>query len=142
MVSHMRNLVPVSLLSAMVGSVAGSLIVLAYLFASHPDPEYSPEVYDVLLYAFLVLMSLFGTIPGCLLVGIPSVIVTNNLAPGAPFRASTLLVCGAVFTWVFVLGWPATMLFEISYADILLLSPYAFCSAVALAYLVNRKMEA
>ncbi|MFK0387106.1 hypothetical protein [Agrobacterium sp. NPDC090273] len=116
--------------------------MLAYLFATHPDPEYSLDAYDVLFYAFLVLMSLFGTIPGCFLVGIPSVIVTNYLAPGAPFRASTLLVCGAVFTWVFVLGWPATMLFEISYADILLLSPYAFCSAVALAYLVNRKMEA
>ena len=107
----------------MAGSVAGSLIVLACLFATHSD---EPLWYDSRLF----------------LVGIPSVIVTKNLVPGAPFRASTLLVCGAVFTWVFVLGWPATMLFEISYADILLLSPYAFCSAVALAYLVNRTMEA
>ncbi|MDS7597125.1 hypothetical protein [Agrobacterium tumefaciens] len=135
------KLVEISLLSAVIGSVTGSFLMVSYLFATHPDADQSLEMFHIIFYVFAISVSLAGTVPGCLLVGIPTVVMSRRVMPNAPLRASTLIVCIALFTWFVILGLSASKLFQIAYSDILLLSPYVFCSSAALAYLANRQIN-
>ncbi|MGC0914037.1 hypothetical protein [Pantoea agglomerans] len=66
----------------------------------------------------------------------PLAMISKRFYPDAALKGSFFIVCSALFMWLVVLAGPVIRICETPYSDILLLSPYAFCSAAALAYLV------
>ena len=128
-----------SAISAGFSSLAGTFIFLIYL-SWIKDEIYAIDVSSFIFsYLFIAGTSLTGTLLGSLLVGMPVAAVTQKIYPDAPVKGSLLIVCFTLFIWLALLAWPVIEIFGIHYSGILLLSPYVFCSAAALAYQVFRK---
>lgn len=126
----------VSLISAIFSSVVGSLLVLTYLSLGKSS---TPIVGLIFTYFFIVMMSIIGTTMGSMIIGMPLAMISKRFYPDAALKGSLFIACSALFMWLVVLAWPVIRICEASYSDILLLSPYAFCSAAALAYLIYRE---
>lgn len=123
-------------ISAMFSSVVGTLLVLLYLSlgkANAPGIEVSSFIFT---YVLMSTASIIGTMVGSLLIGLPLLMIAQRFCPDAYIKGSLFIVCSTLFIWLVVLAWPVTRIFEAHYSDILLLSPYAFCSAIALTYQV------
>ncbi|WP_288494625.1 hypothetical protein [uncultured Pantoea sp.] len=130
------NWIRVSLISAIFSSVVGSILVLTYLSSGKSS---TPVVGLIFTYFFIVMMSIIGTTMGSMITGMPLAMISKRFYPDAALKGSFLIVCSALFMWLVVLAWPVISICEASYSDVLLLSPYAFCSAAALAYQVYRE---
>lgn len=128
-----------SALSAGFSSLAGTLLVLIYPFWIKDDPDATDVSTFIFSYVLVAGTSLTGTLLGSLIVGMPVAAVAQRFYPDAPIKGSLFIVCFTLFIWLTLLAWPASEIFGINYSDILLLSPYVFCSAAALAYQVFRK---
>lgn len=127
------NWIRISVTSAIFSSVMGSLLVLIYLSWE----KSSTPVAGLIFTYFLILMtSIIGTTMGSMIIGMPLAMISKRFYPDAALKGSFLIVCSVLVMWLVVLAWPVIRIFETSYSDVLLLSPYAFCSAAALAYLV------
>jgi len=126
----------VSVISAIFSSFVGSLLVLTYLSLGKSS---APVMGLILIYFFIVTMSIIGTTMGSMIIGMPLAMISKRFYPDAALKGSCFIVCSVLFMWLFILAWPVIRICEASYSDILLLSPYAFCSAAALAYLVYRE---
>lgn len=127
------NWIRVSVISAIFSSVVGSLLVLTYLSWGKSS---TPVVGMIFTYFFIVMTSIIGTTMGSLIIGMPLAMISKRFYPDASLRGSFFIICSVLFMWLVVLAWPVIRICETPYSDILLLSPYAFCSAAALAYLV------
>lgn len=125
-----------AMLSAIFSSIVGTLLVLSYLSWGNSGISAHDVLSFIFSYVFIAMISLTGTLVGCLLIGVPLVMMSKRLYPDAAVKGSLFNLCLTLFMWLVVLAWPVTTLFGIPYADVLLLSPYAFCSAAALTYLV------
>ena len=123
----------VSVMSAIFSSLVGSLLVLTYLSWGK---NITPVVGLIFNYFFIVMVSIIGTMMGSMIIGMPLAMISKRFYPDAALRGSFFIVCSTLFMWLVVLAWPVIRICETPYSDILLLSPYAFCSAAALAYLV------
>lgn len=66
-------------------------------------------------------------------------VISERFYPDAHVKSPFFIVCSTLFIWLVVLAWPVTRLFESSYFDVFILSPYAFYSAAGFAYLVYWK---
>lgn len=130
------NWIRVSLISAIFSSVVGSILVLTYLSSGKSS---TPVVGLIFTYFFIVMMSIIGTTMGSMITGMPLAMISKRFYPDAALKGSFLIVCSVLFMWLVVLAWPVISICEASYSDVLLLSPYAFCSAAALAYQVYRE---
>lgn len=122
-----------SVLSAIFSSLVGSLLVLTYLSWGK---NITPVVGFIFNYFFIVMVSIIGTTMGSMIIGMPLAMISKRFFPDAALKGCFFIVCSALFMWLVVLAWPVIRICETPYSDILLLSPYAFCSAAALAYLV------
>ena len=130
------NWIRVSVISAIFSSVLGSFMVLTYLSWG----KNSASVIGLIVTYFLIVMtSIIGTTMGSMIIGMPLAMISKRIYPDAALKGSFFIVCSALFMWLIVLAWPVIRIFETHYLDILLLSPYAFCSAAALAYLIYWK---
>ncbi|THB83973.1 hypothetical protein E1N66_12845 [Pantoea allii] len=130
------NWIRVSVISAIFSSVLGSFLVLTYLSWG----KNSASVIGLIVTYFLIVMtSIIGTTMGSMIIGMPLAMISKRIYPDAALKGSFFIVCSALFMWLIVLAWPVIRIFETHYLDILLLSPYAFCSAAALAYLIYWK---
>jgi len=127
------NWIRVSVISAIFSSVVGSFLVLTYLSWGKSS---TPVIGLIVTYFFIVMTSIIGSTIGSIIIGMPLAMISKRLYPDATLKGSFFIVCSALFMWLIVLAWPVIWVFETHYSDILLLSPYAFCSAAALAYLV------
>jgi len=130
------NWIRESLISAILSSVVGSLLILMYLSWGKSSTSVAGLVFT---YFFIVMTSIIGTTMGSLIIGMPLAMISKHFYPDASLKGSFFLVCSTLFMWLVVLAWPVTRLFETPYSDILLLSPYAFCSAAALTYFIYWK---
>lgn len=145
---HLQNMVPKifnerlfvkSAISAGFSSLAGTLLVLIYLLW-RKDDTYATDVSSfIFIYVLIAVMSLTGTLLGSLIVGMPVAALAQRFYPDAPVIGGLFIVCFTLFIWLAILAWPVIRIFEIPYSGILLVSPYVFCSAAALAYQVIRK---
>jgi hypothetical protein len=122
-----------SVISAIFSSLVGSLLVLTYLSWGK---NITPVVGLIFNYFFIVMVSIIGTTMGSMIIGMPLAMISKRFFPDAALKGCFLIVCSALFMWLVILAWPVIRICETPYSDILLLSPYAFCSAAALAYLV------
>ncbi|WP_421506025.1 hypothetical protein [Erwinia rhapontici] len=127
------NWVRESTISAIFSSIVGSLLVLIYLSWGNSSTSV-PGL--IVTYLFIVMTSIIGTTMGSLIIGMPLAMIAKRFAPDASLKGSFFIVFSTLFMWLVVLAWPVTRIFETPYSDVLLLSPYAFCSAAALTYLV------
>jgi len=123
----------ISVISATFSSLVGSLLVLIYLSLGKDS---APVIGLIFIYFFIVTMSIIGTTMGTMIIGMPLAMISKRFYPDAALKGSFCIVYSVLFMWLFILAWPVIRICEASYSDILLLSPYAFCSAAALAYLV------
>lgn len=128
-----------SAISAAFSSVVGTLLVLIYLSWEKHDTPPTDVLSLGFIYLFVVATSLSGTLAGSLIVGLPVMALAQRCYPDAPIKGSLFIVCSTLFIWLAVLAWPIISIFGIHYADILLLSPYVFCSAIAFVYQALRK---
>lgn len=128
-----------SVLSAVFSSLVGTLLVLIYLSWEKNDTSTTDVLSLVFIYLFVAATSITGTLIGCFIVGMPIMAIAQRLYPDAPVMGGLFIFCCTLFIWLAVLAWPVIRIFEIQYSDILLLSPYVFCSAIALAYQTFRK---
>lgn len=142
---YLQNIVPKifterlfvkSAISAGFSSLAGTLLVLIYLLW-RADDTYAIDF--IFSYLFVAGISLTGTLVGSLTVGMPVAALAQRFYSDAPVKCGFFIVCLTLFIWLALLAWPVIRIFDIDYSDILLLSPYVFCSAAALAYQVVRK---
>lgn len=124
--------------SAIFSSVIGSLMVLLYLLLGKANPTDIEVLSYILLYVLMVTTSIIGTMMGSLLIGLPLLMIAQRFCPNAYVKGSLFIVCSTLFIWLVVLAWPLIRIGEAHYSDILLLSPYAFFSAIALAYQAYR----
>lgn len=90
----------------------------------------------IFTYVLIAMTSLTGSIMGSLIIGVPTMVISEQFYPDAPVKCIFFIVCSTLFICLVVLACPVTRLFESSYFDVFILSPYAFCSAAGLAYLV------
>ncbi|WP_455865608.1 hypothetical protein [Pantoea agglomerans] len=127
------NWIRISVISAIFSSLVGSLLVLIYLSLGKDS---APVVGLIFIYFFIVTMSIIGNTMGTMIIGMPLAMISKRFYPDAALKGSFCIVCSVLFMWLFILAWPVIRICEASYSDILLLSPYAFCSAATLAYLV------
>ncbi|MDZ5601859.1 hypothetical protein SJI00_03585 [Pseudomonas sp. RP23018S] len=123
-------------ISTIFSSAIGSLLILIYLYWGKIDSIERDITSFLFSYILVTSVSVTGTLVGSLVVGVPVAMLSRRLHPAASFKGSLLIVGTALFIWLAVLAWPVRGLFEIHYSDILLLTPYTFCSAVAFAYMV------
>lgn len=130
------NWIRVSLISAIFSSVVGSILVLTYLSLGKSSTSVVGLIFT---YFFIVMMSIIGTTMGSMIIGMPLAMISKRFYPDAALKGSCIIVCSVLFMWLFILAWPVIRICEASYSDILLLSPYAFCSAAAIAYLVYQE---
>lgn len=93
----------------------------------------------IFTYVLIAMTSLTGTIMGSLIIGVPTMVISKRFYPDAPANGTFFIVCSTIFIWLAVLAWSVTRLFEPSYFDAFILSPYAFFSAAGLVYLVYWK---
>ncbi len=128
-----------AMLSAIFSSIFGSLLLLMYLSWEKRGTSSFDMLSLTFTYFFVAITSLTGTIMGSLLICVPIMIVSERLYPNASIKGTIFIVFSVLFIWLVVLAWPVTRIFGASYSDIFLLSPFAFCSAAALAYLVYWK---
>jgi len=128
-----------SAISAGFSSLAGTLLVLIYLLWGKDDTYATDVSFLIFFYALVAGTSLTGTLLGSLIVGMPVAALAQRFYPDAPVKGGLFIVCFTLFIWLALLAWPVIGIFKIHYSDILLLSPYVFCSAAALAYQVLRK---
>ena len=126
------RLIMESTISAIFSSIVGSLLVLMYLSWGKSSIS-APGL--IFTYVLIVMTSIIGTMMGSLIIGVPLVMISERFYPDASIKGSFFIMCSTIFMWLVVLAWPVTRIFEIPYSDVLLLSPYAFCSAAALTYL-------
>lgn len=119
--------------SAIFSSFVGSLLVLIYLAWGHGSTSV-PGL--ILTYLFILMTSIIGTTMGSFIIGLPLVMLSERFFPEASVKGSLFILCSTLFVWLVVLAWPVMTIFDAAYSDVLLLSPYAFCSAAALTYLV------
>jgi len=127
------NWVRESTISALFSSIVGSLLVLIYLSWGNSSTSASGLI---LTYLFIVMTSIIGTTIGSLIIGMPLAMIAKRFYPDGSLKGSFFIVFSTLFMWLVVLAWPVTRIFETPYSDVLLLSPYAFCSAAALTYLI------
>lgn len=126
------SLVIKATISALFSSIVGSLVFLMCLSWGDNSTSVLGLIFT---YFFIVMMSIIGTIMGSLIMGVPLLMISARFYPDATVKGSLFIVCSTIFMWLVVLAWPVTKIFEIHYSDVLLLSPYAFCSAFTLTYL-------
>lgn len=134
-----NNMIMNAMLSAFFSSMTGSLLVLIYLCWEKSGTSAFDMLSLILTYVLIGMTSLTGTITGSLIIGIPVVMASVRFYPDDFVKGSFFIMFSTLFIWLVVLAWPVTRIFGASYPDVLLLSPYAFCSAAVLAYLVYRK---
>lgn len=127
------NWIRVSVISAIFSSVVGTLLVLIYLSWGKSS---TPVAGLIFTYFLIFMTSIIGTTMGSMIIGMPLAMISKRFYPYAALKGSFFIVCSALFMWLVILAWPVIRIFETPYSDVLLLSPYAFCSAAALAYLV------
>lgn len=127
------NWIRVSVISAIFSSLVGSLLVLTYLYLGKNSAQVVGLIFT---YFFIVMMSIIGTTMGSIIIGMPLAMISKRFYPHAALKGSLFIVSSVLFMWLIILAWPVIRICEASYSDVLLLSPYALCSAAALAYLV------
>lgn len=128
-----------SAISAGFSSLAGTLLFLIYLFWRKEGTYATDASSFIFTYVLIASVSLTGTLLGSLMVGMPVAAIAQRFYPDAPIKGGLFIVCFTLFIWLTLLAWPVIEIFGINYSDILLLSPYVFCSAAVLAYQVFRK---
>ena len=134
-----KNLVMPSVLSAVFGSLSGSLFLLIYLYWAKNNDSAEELVSVIFVYLFTVMISIYGTLAGTFIVGLPVVVITRRIFPAPSFKGCFFILFTTLFIWLVVLAWPVISIFDITYHEILLLSPYVFCSVAALTYLIYWK---
>ncbi|MFS0826903.1 hypothetical protein [Pseudomonas phoenicis] len=133
-----ERLIKLASVSAFVSGVLGSLLMVIYLAWHKSDASGADMLTLVFMYMLITPASIIGAWVGSLAVGVPLAVIAERAYPDASFKGSVFMVGAALFIWLAALAWPVMEIFDIPYADILLLTPYVFCSAAAMAYWMYR----
>lgn len=91
--------------AAVVGSTLGTVLVTVDYFFGHPHRTWQPNPWEIFISPAIWLMSSFGTIPGALIIGLPSIYPIRYFIARHPYVSCLPTIALAMGISFVLLGW-------------------------------------
>jgi len=123
--------------AAVVGSTLGTTLFIADAFLGHANRSPQPHLWEMFLFHVIWLMSLFGTIPGALVIGLPIVFPIRHFIARHPYLSSIPTVTIALAISFALLGWAFKQPIGGEYADLEVLWCYSGSVAFGFVFMLG-----
>lgn len=131
--------------AAVVGSTLGTALFIADAFLGHPNRSPQPDFWEIFFFPVFWLMSLFGTIPGALVIGLPVLFPIRHFIARHPYLSGIPTVLVALAISFALLGWAFKQPIGEEYTDLEILWCYsgsvAFGFVFMLAWWQSRQLK-
>ncbi|WP_426387746.1 hypothetical protein [Sphingobium sp. R-21] len=123
--------------AAVVGSTLGTALFIADAFFGHPNKSPRPDVWEIFFFPVFWLMSLFGTIPGALVIGLPVLFPIRHFIARHPYLSGTPTVLVALAISFALLGWAFKQPIGGEYTDLEILWCYSGSVAFGFVFMLG-----
>jgi len=119
--------------AALVGSTLGTVLFMLGYFFGHPSRGWQPSPWEIFLTPAIWFMSLFGTIPGALIIGLPVIYPIRHVIARHPVVSCLPTVALAMAISFVLLGWAFKQSIGGEYTDLEVL--WCYSGSVAFGFI-------
>ncbi|UZK67595.1 hypothetical protein [Sphingomonas sp. M1-B02] len=122
--------------AAVVGSTVGTVLLVADYFLGHPNRSPHHSLWEIFVSPAVWLMSLCGTIPGALIIGLPVVYPFRHFIGRHPYLSFIPTVVLAMAISFALLGWAFKQQIGDKYSDLEVLWCYSGSVAFGFVFML------
>lgn len=111
--------------AAAIGSALGTALYMVDYFFGHPNRLPRPEFWEIVFLPIISLVSLIGTIPGALIVGMPVTYPVRHIVAGHPVLSGIPFIGLSMTISFLLLGWAFKQPIGGQYSDLEILWFYS-----------------